>query len=44
MRHAYVVLFDTALRGLWYGQGPFGVSRGLLASARRKTRKQQELF
>lgn len=44
MSHAYITLFDTALRGAWYGQGPFGLSAGLLASARRKTRKQQELF
>lgn len=44
MRHAYIVLFDTALRGVWYGQGRFGLSAGLHASARRKTRKQQELF
>ena len=44
MSHAYIALFDTALRGAWYGQGPFGLSRGLFASARLKVRKQQELF
>lgn len=44
MSHAYIVLFDTAMRGAWYGQGRFGLSAGLFASARRKTHKQQELF
>lgn len=44
MSHTYVTLFDTALRRAWYGQGPFGLSRGLFASARLKVRKQQELF
>lgn len=44
MRHAYVTLFDTVLRGAWYGQGPFGLSKGLFASACLKVRKQQELF
>jgi len=44
MRHAYIVLFDTSLRGAWFGQGLFGLSKGLLASAHLKVRKQQEFF
>jgi hypothetical protein len=41
IRHSHIVCLDTAMRLAWYGQGQFGVSCALKASARMKPRKQQ---
>ena len=36
MKHSSIVILDSAIRNCWYGQGPFGVSAGLKASADMK--------
>jgi hypothetical protein len=36
MSHAHIALLDNALRGAWFGQGPFGLSQALRASASLK--------
>jgi hypothetical protein len=34
--HGIACLFDSHLRNTWYGQGQFGLSKALNASARMK--------
>lgn len=38
MCHSSIVILDNTLRNVWFGQGNFGLSRGLKASASMKKR------
>jgi hypothetical protein len=39
MRHSSIVVLDNSIRNCWYGQGEFGLSAGLQASANMKKKR-----
>jgi len=41
--HHHTLILDTMFRDFWFNQGRFGVSQGLLASARMKHKSSRTI-